>query len=205
MPENRPTTPGVSTPAAPVSPPAHHRLELVVLVAAGGVVGTFARYATTLWLGTASSGLPTATLVVNLVGCFVLGLLLEALGRRGPETPRQQALRLGLGTGVVGGFTTFSSLAEELALLVHTHAAAVAGLYAAVSVVGGLVASVLGIVVAAGHHRLTREGLPADPDAEHPDTGNPGRTPSRPDSAPPRTVADRDNLGTDSSARRWSR
>lgn len=144
----------------------NHHLGLVGLVAAGGVVGTSASYATTLWLGTAGSGLPTATLAVNLVGCFLLGLLLEALGRRGPETTRMQRARLTLGTGVVGGFTTFSSLAEELALLVHEHAGGIAVLYAAVSVIGGLVATVLGITLAAGHHRLTSSDLPEDPDAE---------------------------------------
>lgn len=173
MPAHRsptPTTPDRAARAAergaPSPRPPHHHLGLVGLVAAGGVVGTTARYATTLWLGTAGSGLPTATLTVNLVGCFLLGLLLEALGRRGAESPRMQAARLALGTGVLGGFTTFSSLAEELAQLVHEHADGVAVLYAVVSVVGGLVATVLGITLAAGHHRLTTADLPEDPDEE---------------------------------------
>lgn len=164
------TTPDHTAPAAergaPPPTPPHRHLGLLGLVAAGGVVGTAARYGSTLWLGTAASGLPTATLAVNLVGCFLLGLLLEALGRRGPESPRMQAARLALGTGVLGGFTTFGSLAEELAQLVHAHADGVAAVYAVVSVVGGLVATVLGITLAAGHHRLTSGDLPEDPDEE---------------------------------------
>lgn len=170
MPEPRPATgaaahtpPGSPSVAVPPRPP-HHHLELVGLVAAGGVVGTLARYETTLWLGTAPSGLPTATVTVNLVGCFLLGLLLEALGRRGPESSRMQAARLTLGTGMLGGFTTFSSLAEELAQLVHTHAVGVAALYAVVSVVGGLIATVMGITFAAAHHRRSTTDLPDDPD-----------------------------------------
>ncbi len=161
-------TAGAGERGAPPPPPLppHHHLGLVGLVAAGGVAGTAARYGTSLWLGNAASGLPTATLTVNLVGCFLLGLLLEALGRRGPETPRMQQVRLGLGTGVMGGFTTFSSLAEELAQLVHTHADGVAALYAVLSVVGGLVATMGGITLAAGHHRLTSDDLPEDPDEE---------------------------------------
>lgn len=165
---------------APPPKPPHHHLGLVLLVAAGGVAGTTARYATTLWLDIAGSGLPSDTLTVNLVGCFLLGLLLEALGRRGPESPRMQRARLALGTGLVGGFTTFSSLAEELALLVHEHAGGVAVVYAAVSVVGGIVSTVLGITLAAGHHRLTRTDLLEDPDAEEEPA-----------------VSDRDNLETD--------
>lgn len=178
MPEHRsptPTTSGRATPAggrgAPPPRPPHHHLGLVGLVAAGGVVGTAARYGAALWLGTTASGLPTATLIVNLVGCFLLGLLLEALGRRGPETSRMQAARLALGTGVLGGFTTFSSLAEDLAQLVHTHAAGVAALYAVASVVGGLAATVGGITLAAGHHRLSTTDLPEDPDAEEEPAG----------------------------------
>lgn len=175
MPEHISSTPTTSDRTAPAGErgappppprPPHHHLGLVGLVAAGGVAGTAARYGTSLWLGTAGSGLPTATLTVNLVGCFLLGLLLEALGRRGPETPRMRGVRLGLGTGVMGGFTTFSSLAEELAQLVHTHAVGVAALYAVLSVVGGLVATVGGITLAAGHHRLSSDDLPEDPDEE---------------------------------------
>lgn len=158
------------------SRPVHHRLDLVALVAVGGFVGTAARYATTLWLGTARSGLPTATLAVNLLGCFLLGLLLEALGRRGPENPRMQGVRLALGTGVLGGFTTFSSLAEELALLVHHDRAAVAAGYAALSVLGGVAAAVLGVALAAGHHRLSTARLPDDPDAQDLDAVAPDTT-----------------------------
>lgn len=170
MPAHRPpATPDRTTSAAeqvaPPRPP-HHHLGMVVLVAVGGVAGTIGRDVTTRWLTTTDDGLPVATLTVNLAGCFLLGLLLEALGRRGPETPRMRGMRLALGTGVLGGFTTFSSLAEELALLVHDHGDVVAVVYAAVSVIGGLVAAVLGIALAAGHHRLTSADLPEDPDAE---------------------------------------
>lgn len=123
-----------------------------------GFVGAAARYGTSLWLGTADSGLPAATLMVNLLGCLLLGVLLEALGRRGPETPRVRAVRLAVGTGVIGGFTTVSSLVEEVAALVGDGAVGVAVLYSGVSVVGGLLAAVAGIALATWLPRRSGRG-----------------------------------------------
>lgn len=56
---------------------------------------------------------PWATFTINLVGAFVLSFLLEALGRRGPDTGVRRLIRLGAGTGVLGGFTTYSTFAVE--------------------------------------------------------------------------------------------
>lgn len=121
-----------------------------MLVAAGGMVGTGARYQVSAALPS-SSGWPTATLVENLVGSFLLGLLLEGLLRRGTEGHRGRLARLGLGTGALGGFTTFSSLAIELERLLADGAVVVAASYAMASVLGGLVACFLGIVLAGRH------------------------------------------------------
>jgi CrcB protein len=129
--------------------PAHHRLSLVALVALGGLIGTTGRYAVSGWLGTSVSGWPTATFTVNIVGSLALGALLEALARRGAETSRAQAVRLLVGTGVIGSFTTFSSLAEETDLLVRGSSTGLAVGYAVSSLAVGLVATVLGIAAAA--------------------------------------------------------
>lgn len=57
--------------------------------------------------------MPWATLVTNLVGAFVLATLLEVLVHAGPDEGIRRAVRLCLGTGLLGGFTTYSTLAVE--------------------------------------------------------------------------------------------
>ncbi len=131
--------------------PAHRRPGLVALVALGGAVGATARYALGLAVHPAG-GWPLGTLLANLLGAFLLGMLLEALVRRGPETEAGRRLRLALGTGLLGGFTTFSSLALELERLLAAGSAGVALGYAAVSLVLGFLACLGGIALAARHH-----------------------------------------------------
>lgn len=120
---------------------------LVAVVAVGGVLGTTGRYAAAR-LVPATHDIPWATLTVNLLGAFLLGLLLETLSRTGAETPRRQLARLGLGTGVLGGFTTYSSLALEVVQLWSEGQRAEALGYGAGSVSAGLLACTVGIVLA---------------------------------------------------------
>jgi CrcB protein len=103
--------------------------------------------------------------MVNLVGAFVLGLLLEGLVRRGPDVGRRRQLRLFAGTGFCGGFTTYSALAVELDILLRDQQLGTAGGYAGVTLVGGALVTVLGILIAASHHRWRLARLPPDPDA----------------------------------------
>ena len=137
-----------------MSRPSHLRPGLVALVGAGGALGTTARF----WLTTAlppGDGWPAATFAANLLGAFLLGLLLEALVRRGPETPVARRLRLALGTGVLGGFTTFSSLAIEIERLAAGGSAGLGLAYGVASVVLGLLCALAGVGIAA------RRGRPA--------------------------------------------
>lgn len=142
--------------------PPHLDLRLVGLVAAGGAVGTIARWGLTQALGSTAGGWPTATFVANLVGSFLLGALLEGLLRRGSESPRGRLVRLGVGTGVLGGFTTFSSLALEMERLLATGQVGTGLTYGVGSVALGLVACLLGVAAAAHRHAAR---LPRDPDA----------------------------------------
>ncbi|MCL2514451.1 MAG: fluoride efflux transporter CrcB [Microbacteriaceae bacterium] len=129
-------------------PPLHLRPLPVLLVFVGGAIGTLARYLLSLALPS-PDGLPLPTFFVNLVGAFLLGVLLEALLRRGPDAGWRQGARLFLGTGFMGGFTTYSSFAVETALLTD-HARYVAGFgYAIVSLLLGVAATALGIWVSA--------------------------------------------------------
>lgn len=91
------------------------RAVALSLVFTGGVAGTAAREA--LSLAFPSSGdIPYATGAINVVGALVLGFLLGALAGVGPAHRRW--VRLAAGTGLCGGFTTYSTLAEQSADLV---------------------------------------------------------------------------------------
>ena len=119
------------------------------LVALGGGAGALARYQTgrllTLALGPATvAAFPWATLTVNVVGSLAMGLLAGWLARfaSGGET-----WRLLIGVGLLGGFTTFSAFSLELMLLIERGQAATALTYGAVSVLAGLTALYLGLIV----------------------------------------------------------
>src|SRR3712207_1753280 len=85
------------------------------LVLLGGTVGTGLREAITL-LTPRVADVPVATVGINVVGAFLLGVLLEHLARSGPDAGRRQDLRLLLGAGGLGGFTTYSALATDTVL-----------------------------------------------------------------------------------------
>jgi CrcB protein len=128
-----------SEPAAP------HHGAAAALVAAGGTVGTAARALVSRAIPHLG-GLPVGILAVNLVGAYLLGLLLEALSRLGPDIGRRRRLRLLLGTGVLGGFTTYSALAVDTAGLLDTSRILAGAGYGLISVVVGGLASWAGIV-----------------------------------------------------------
>ncbi len=108
----------------------------------GGAFGTAARYLLSGWvLRLSGTGLPYGTLAVNLVGSFLLGLLMQlGLGSEilSPTT------RLTLTTGVMGGFTTYSTFSYETMRLMQEGAWLYAGLNMAVTLLGCLAASFLG-------------------------------------------------------------
>ena len=128
--------------------PLHLTPGALGLVAVGGMAGTAARYLMTL-LVPAREGWPLATSSVNLLGAFVLGLVLEALARRGPDAGVRRRIRLLLGTGFCGAFTTYSALAVEVDLLVRIGQPATAIGYALTTVVVGFLVCTFGIWVAA--------------------------------------------------------
>lgn len=109
----------------------------LALVAGGGAVGVLARAA--LLAPAAEAALPWATLAVNVAGSLLLGVVVGWLGERHPR------LRALLGTGVLGGFTTYSAFAVETALWLQTPWLAAA--LAAASVSAGVVAAVAGLWV----------------------------------------------------------
>jgi fluoride exporter len=142
-----------SHPELPSDPdPGPLSAQLIALVGVGGVLGTAARYAVERWLP-AGTGFPRGTLIVNLIGTLVLGILLEALARGGPDVGRRRRARLLVGTGFCGGLTTYSTLAVETDLLIRAHRDALAAGYAVGSIVAGIVVAGVGIAFAARVHR----------------------------------------------------
>ena len=115
---------------------------LYLLAALGGALGALARWAIVLALPRSSGDWPWATLTVNLAGCLLIGVLLAVVSAR---RPLDDHLRTFLGAGVLGGFTTFSAFAVEVADLLRAGVPVVAGGYVAVSVLGGLRAVAAGL------------------------------------------------------------
>jgi fluoride exporter len=127
----------------------HLHWRYVGLVALGGTFGTAARYLLTQTLPSWHS-VPVATLVVNVVGAFALGVLLAALSRRGRDVGLRRTIRLLIGTGFLGGFTTYSSLAVETDALLSSGQGQLALAYALGTIVIGGLAATSGILVASG-------------------------------------------------------
>ncbi|GKQ36423.1 fluoride efflux transporter CrcB [Streptomyces sp. A012304] len=96
---------------APKRPADTGQLPVVAVVAVGGGLGAAARYAATLWWPARSGGFPWTTFWVNVVGCAVIGVFLVLVTE---VLTVHRLLRPFFGTGVLGGFTTFSTYAVDL-------------------------------------------------------------------------------------------
>lgn len=125
---------------------------LYAYVAAGGVLGSLARYLAALVIP-AVAGFPWPTLFVNIIGSFIIGFYATLSGPDGRlfASTRQRQFVM---TGFCGGFTTFSSFSLETVRLLRASEARTALLYIAISVVTWLVAVWLGHTLAARLNRL---------------------------------------------------
>lgn len=139
-------------PEPPVDPdavPLHARPGLVAIVALGGAVGATLRYALARALPTDAGDFPAATFLTNVGGAFLLGILLETLARLGPDVGTRRTVRLALGTGVLGAFTTYSALAVEVTVLGRDGHAGLGAGYGLLSAVAGFGAAAVGIALGA--------------------------------------------------------
>jgi len=126
---------------------------LYVIVFLGAGIGGALRHgvnvgASRLW----GLGFPYGTLIVNVLGSFLMGLLAGYFAFR-PGIVSQHA-RLFLTTGILGGFTTFSAFSLDTALLFERHAYGLAAGYAVGSVVASVLALFLGLAVFRGTGQL---------------------------------------------------
>jgi CrcB protein len=123
-----------------------------LLAALGGALGASARWAVASALPSSPGGWPWATLLVNLSGCLLIGVLLAVLLARYATSPW---LRPFLATGVLGGYTTYSTFAVDTVALVDAGRPALAAGYVAASVLGGVLAVVAGLLAGRAAVRAT--------------------------------------------------
>lgn len=137
-------------PAGPYRSTRADRPRRVVAIAVGGAVGTTARYGLVRALPPAPLGFPWSTLLANVVGSLLLGIVVTLVVERWPPT---RYVRPFAAIGVCGGFTTFSTMTVDVAQLGRHGRLGTAGLYLVATVVAGLAAAAAGIW-------LARRGLP---------------------------------------------
>lgn len=117
----------------------------ILLVGVGGFVGSVARYLVAILFSTQiSSVFPFATLTVNIVGCFLIGILFALSDRGNVLSPEWRIL---LTTGFCGGFTTFSTFSYESLRLMQDGEYLYLAAYVLISVFIGLTATYLGIAL----------------------------------------------------------
>lgn len=117
-----------------------------LIVMLGGACGALARYHLgRLAMNLAGPGFPWGTLAANLIGGFAMGLLAGWLARFSAQGSEQ--MRLLLGVGVLGGFTTFSAFSLETVLMIQRGQHGLAALYVIGSVAGAVLALMFGLIV----------------------------------------------------------
>ncbi|MDT3357165.1 MAG: fluoride efflux transporter CrcB [Bacteroidota bacterium] len=115
----------------------------IVAVGAGSFIGGSARYLVSLMMKSVGKGFPWATLIVNLAGCFLIGLLWGVFSRSSSEGSNWA---LFLTVGLCGGFTTFSTFSKEALMMLQSGNIWFFAGYIALSVVAGVA------LVAAGYY-----------------------------------------------------
>ncbi|GGB20198.1 putative fluoride ion transporter CrcB [Flexivirga endophytica] len=129
---------------------AHRDPALLGVVFVGGAIGTAIRSLLEDAFAGPATSWPWTTFAINVSGAFVLGFLLEALVRSGEDAGGRRLARLGIGTGVLGGFTTYSTFMVETTKLSWAQGIS----YVGSSVLLGAIAAWAGIRAAKGLVRI---------------------------------------------------
>ncbi len=147
-----------------------HGLTVVAVIGAGGALGALARHAMQVWLpsGGGGTGFPWGIFSVNLLGCALIGVLMALVGEGGREERAHALARPFLGVGVLGGFTTFSTYAADVALLLEAGRPGVAVAYLGGTVMGAVAAVWAG---ASAARAALAPGRGSGPGGRRPDVG----------------------------------
>ena len=116
----------------------------IIAVGAGSFIGGIARYLVSLAMKGISKGFPWATLLVNLLGCLIIGLLWGFLSRNASEST---SWGLFLTVGLCGGFTTFSTFSKEALAMLQTGQIWGFASYIALSILAGIALVALGYYI----------------------------------------------------------
>ncbi|MFI5779423.1 fluoride efflux transporter FluC [Nocardia sp. NPDC051570] len=133
-------------PARPQWEPVRDQVTLLGVIALGGSVGALARYGLAQLWPTPVGGFPWATFTTNVLGCFLIGVLMVLIT---DVWMAHRLLRPFLGVGILGGFTTFSTYASEIRNLLQPNTIGLAFGYLAGTLICALLATMLAV-------RLTR-------------------------------------------------
>ena len=121
-------------------------MKMFLMVAMGGAIGAAGRYLVGVGairlLGT---GFPWGTLIVNVVGSLIMGMMIEAFALRYSVS---NEVRTFLATGILGGFTTFSAFSLDMATLIERKAQGLAVIYLGASVGLSILALFAGLAIA---------------------------------------------------------
>ena len=119
------------------------RAAILGAVGVGGALGAMARYLIAGWVQSpAWTGFPYGIFIVNITGGFIMGVLTEAMALRFNVSPEVRAF---LTTGILGGYTTFSTFSLEAAMLIERHAYGQAAFYIAGSALLSVMALFAGL------------------------------------------------------------
>lgn len=121
-------------------------IKHLIIVASGGAVGACLRYLTGVYaLRLMGASFPWGTLVVNVLGSFLMGLVAEYIVRK---LGAGNEMRLLIMTGLLGGYTTFSAFSLDAVLMLERGAFSGAAAYIAANVIGSIAALMLGLMLA---------------------------------------------------------
>nr|WP_221333552.1 CrcB family protein [Nocardia transvalensis] len=123
------------------------------VIAVGGGVGALARYGLAQWWPTPAGGFPWVTFVTNVLGCFLIGVLMVAITDIWSPHP---LVRPFLGVGILGGFTTFSTYANEARDLLRPETVALSFAYLAGTLVCALPATLAAMRLTRGLYAYAR-------------------------------------------------
>ena len=116
----------------------------IIAVGAGSFIGGIARHLVSLAMKGISKGFPWATVLVNLIGCLIIGLLWGFLSRNASEST---SWGLFLTVGLCGGFTTFSTFSKEALTMLQTGQIWGFASYIALSILAGIALVALGYYI----------------------------------------------------------